>query len=324
MPSQPIARRLGLACAAGVVTALAVVSSALLPDRGDADRPSALQRAAALSERSADAVSRYLDERRRDLELLAGLPDIVHAARVAAAEARRRGLQGRPVAVLERELDASRALSKDPRLAATLAAFRGAYGFTELSFTERDGYSVLGTERTPDFVQSDEDWWQRAFADGFSETRPQMDPSGTVAVELAVRITDPTTRQPMGVIKGTLALALVAAAAPRMPTGLTLEIIDGGQRIIASADSTRLLRQMPESLPPLAPRTAVIEAARVAVTPTHGGRWWVVVRAAPGAGEFIGPSYRALVESAGAAGATVMLLVLVVLAWAERRTSRVG
>src|SRR5712671_3951621 len=98
MPSQTIARRLIVAFAASAVTAFAVVFSATSASRASsADRSSATAvRAMAWSERTADALTRHLDERRRDIELRAGLTDIVHAARLATAEAKRRGLQRRP------------------------------------------------------------------------------------------------------------------------------------------------------------------------------------------------------------------------------------
>jgi hypothetical protein len=317
--------RLGFALAAGAVTALAVLCSDLLAGRATSNdhlRATAA-RASAWSERAADAVTRHLDERRHDIELLAALPDVVHAARVAAAEAKRRGLQGRPVAVLERELDASRALSKDPRLIAMLAAWRDAFGFTELSFSERDGYSVLGTERTPDFVQSDEDWWQRAFADGFAETTPQYDQSGAVCVEIAVRISDPATHMPMGVIKGTLPLKpLSELTMTGAPHGASVEIVDAARRIVVSPDSARLFREAADSVPPLAQRASAREfdgprRGVAAAAPAHSGRWWVVTRLVDDADELGAPW--APYESAALAGGVVVILLIAAFGVAERR-----
>ena len=313
-------RRLAWAFTAGMVTVLAVLASNLLAGRGTSpsDTRAALL-AVAWSGHVATAVTQYLDERRHDLELLAALPDIVHASRAAAADAKRRGLQKRGVAALEREQDAARALSRDPRVAATLASWRETFGFAELSFSERDGYAVLGTERTPDFVQSDEDWWQRAFADGYAETVPQYDPSGAVTIELAVRITDPATRAPMGVVKGTLPLASLAPFT-RMgaPLGTSVEIIDAARRIIVSPDTSRLLREVPESLPPLASQATHREMENpqgitiAAAAPTHGARWWVITRAHAAVPDGPGSS-EALYEDAALAGGVVLVMVWLAL-----------
>ncbi|HEY2825891.1 MAG TPA: hypothetical protein VGI83_10125 [Gemmatimonadales bacterium] len=328
MPSQTLARRVILACVAGAVTSLAVLSFALIVERAALDRlPDAPPARAAIGvQRAADAVTQYLAARRANVELLADLPDIAHAARLATVEAKRRGLVGRPISVLERELDSTRALSRDPRVRGVLTLWRDRLGFSEVSFTERDGYAVLGTERVPDFVQSDEDWWQRAFATGFTETAPQYDPSAGVVVELAARITDPSTHAPTGVIKATLPLAAALDAMVAGETGAKdMEIVDRSRRVIVSRDASRLLRQVPvDSLPPLTSRPSATSLSgpggsqNVAAAPTHDARWWVIARSTVAADDR-GPYWRTAAEDSAASGALALLIVLVLQAWWDRR-----
>src|SRR6266853_343369 len=69
--------------------------------------------------------------------------------------------------------------------------------FAELFFTESHGYSVLASNRTSDFLQSDEEWWRRAVADGVDEGVPRYDSSAAaVSLEYDVAIQAPRRAAP--------------------------------------------------------------------------------------------------------------------------------
>jgi hypothetical protein len=320
MASETFALRARIALVSAAVAALAPFAVAYLADRtlaAELDR-AARTRVADAARHSANVVSRYLVERRRDTETLAALPDIVHATRIAAQVAQRRRLVGRPIARLERDMDSTRALGGDPQLRRFLAATRDAFDFAEVFFTERDGFTVLGTDRTPDFVQSDEEWWQRAFANGFDESAPLIDPSGAVAIELAARIADPSTRAPMGVLRVALRLRhLNELVAAETPTPITVEVVDSERRIVLSPERTRLLRQLPDSVA-LDKESVTVVGDVVAVVAAREGRWWVVARS-PAPGRVVTPR-RPLYWAAGGSAALVFLVVLAALALARPST----
>ena len=108
-------------------------------------------------------------------------------------------------------------LDSTGRLSRLLASYTAARPeFAELFFTDANGFNVASSGPTSDFVQSDEGWWQRAWADGASIGTLDFDESaGVQSVDLAVRIEDPTTGRPLGVLKGVVdARDLYSAASP--------------------------------------------------------------------------------------------------------------
>src|SRR2546428_12806001 len=75
-----------------------------------------------------------------------------------------------------------RMLGGDPDLAAYLRGYVQRSEFAELSFTGSHGYSVLASNRTSDFVQSDKEWWRRAVATGVYEVVARSASSGAAGV----------------------------------------------------------------------------------------------------------------------------------------------
>src|ERR1041385_1343922 len=107
-------------------------------------------------------VTVYLHERRREAEALARSPAIVRAALEASQQATSQRLPQLEIPALERMFNQRRALGGDPELAAYLRDYIRRSEFAELFFTESHGYNVVASNRTSDFVQSDEKWWRRA------------------------------------------------------------------------------------------------------------------------------------------------------------------
>jgi methyl-accepting chemotaxis protein len=74
--------------------------------------------------------------------------------------------------------------------------------FDRLFFTDRYGLTVGYTQRTEDYVQSDEEWWRQAMKTGISLTDAGLDKmTGELALEICVAIPHPKTGQPNGVLK---------------------------------------------------------------------------------------------------------------------------
>ncbi len=72
----------------------------------------------------------------------------------------------------------------------------------EIFFTDKYGYNVDVSNRTSDFVQSDEGWWQLAFKKGFVLSKVKYDESAkATGFTISVAIPHPKTGKHNGVIK---------------------------------------------------------------------------------------------------------------------------
>lgn len=87
--------------------------------------------------------------------------------------------------------------------------------FTEIFFTEKHGFNVAYSNKTSDFLQKGETWWDKAWAEGVFVGDIEYDKSaGIYSVEIAVRITD-KARQPIGVLKAVLDIKSIQKIADR-------------------------------------------------------------------------------------------------------------
>ncbi|MEW6129848.1 MAG: PAS domain S-box protein [Acidobacteriota bacterium] len=74
--------------------------------------------------------------------------------------------------------------------------------FDRMFFTDRYGLTVGMSSMTEDFVQSDEQWWQKAMKNGYYLSDLSLDKvTGTWEIEICVAIPHPKTGQPNGVLK---------------------------------------------------------------------------------------------------------------------------
>src|SRR5436309_786987 len=155
----------------------------------------------------ASLVGMYLRERRREAEALARSPAVVRAALDGSQQAISRRLPQLDTPTLERMFNQRHVLGGDPELAAYFRDYVQRSEFSELFFTESHGYSVLASNRTSDFVQSDEEWWRQAVADGLHEGAPRYDSSAAaVSLEYDVAIRAPRVSAPVGVLKAVFRL----------------------------------------------------------------------------------------------------------------------
>src|SRR5438128_903228 len=212
----------------GAVVALVLVTGfALLSSRSVTRivEQQANERGQDVATHVASVVGLYLRERRREAEALAQSPAVVRAALDGSQQAISQRLLQLDTPTLERMFNQRRALGGDPDLAAYLRDYVQRSEFSELLLTERHGYAVLASNRTADFVQSDEEWWRRAAADGVYEGAPRYDSSAAaVALEYDVAIRAPRVAAPVGVLKAVFAL-------DRLANLLTAADVGGGVRV---------------------------------------------------------------------------------------------
>src|SRR5437899_382254 len=155
---------------AGAAVLLVVVVAWLTSSRvGHVLEQQADVRGRDVATRVAAIVSQYLKERHHEVASLASMPQLVAGVRQAGRDVIARGLDRLPIPTLEARFDASRALGGEPELRDYLRSYTRISDFSELSVTESHGLNVLLSGESPDFVQRDEVWWQRAMRDGSNE-----------------------------------------------------------------------------------------------------------------------------------------------------------
>ncbi|MEK6256251.1 MAG: cache domain-containing protein, partial [Chloroflexota bacterium] len=81
----------------------------------------------------------------------------------------------------------------------------------EIFITDRYGANIASTDRTSDYYQADEGWWQSAWADGNGAvyiSQPEFDEStGVTGVLLALPIFDKESGEVIGIVRSTLVLS---------------------------------------------------------------------------------------------------------------------
>ena len=238
--------------------------------------------------RVAGIVTQYLKERRREVVSLASQPQLIAAVRDASQSAAERGLTRLPIPDLEQMFSGTRQLGGDPGLRDYLRAYTTISDFAEIIVTDRNGFNVLSSSRPSDFVQRDETWWQRAFADGSYEGDARYDSSSnTASLEFDVAIRPPRSQNPIGVVKAVFALERLTAllGTSELAGNAYLEIVDSRRTVLVSKNRALLLQPLPDSAEiPLKPDIATTtvetrgEKELVVTVPANQGEWWVLYR----------------------------------------------
>ena len=208
-------------------------------------------------------------------------PVVTSDARAASQFAREEGLTGLSINLLEERFSDTRTTGIAPSSSAFLAEeLEHNPEFREVFFTDANGFNAGLTAETSDFVQSDEEWWQEAWANGISVSDVEFDESANIlAVDISVRIDDQVTGAPLGVMKAVLSTAFVQSiASARAETGTDYVVaLADGQLIADTATSHEADRIMnPELAPEAAPAglseaLAAVDTGFVAESETVSG-----------------------------------------------------
>ncbi len=280
--------------------------------------------------REAALVTHYLTERRREVVSLASMPQLIGALRQASQDAAARGLDKLDIPSLERMFAASRQMGGDPGLRDYIRAYTTLSDFAEMFVTDSHGFNVLTSERPSDFVQNDEEWWQRAVEDGVYEGDAKFDSSaGAVSLEFDVAVRAPGYTRPVGVLKAVFALDKLAKllGSDALTGGAYVEVVDNDNHLLVSRDPSLLLQPLADK--ERIPLGSDAASARVATTqrgeelvvtvPTNQGEWWVLFRQ-PTATAFA--AARSTQRNVWLGAVLVAALVVGALYWLARRLSR--
>jgi methyl-accepting chemotaxis protein len=280
-------RRIVLSVAAGatvILLAAAIGASRFLERSIWSDSDRSLTQAA---EQAALVIDHVLTDRQRQALLLASLPTVNDAARAGTDRARSLGLDKLSTDDLERRYATTRTLDADERTRRFLSERIGSLDIAEAFLTDVHGFNAVTTERTSDFVQSDEAWWQAAMRDTSIHATADYDESARqVSIAIAAPLREHAGSPAGGVIKLVYNLvpihdALTHAAAL---DAVDVELLDESGRLVASSTAGGApLRPFPGALTlrgAAANAVARFESGaspqRAAVRAVNGGAWRVV------------------------------------------------
>lgn len=276
---------LGVAVAAVVVLgAIAAAGVVVLRKAVAGDEDARILNAADLSRQ---LVERVLDERLRQVDLIASAPSVVEAAQKGGALSRQRGLPQKQIDALEQQFKATRSQQADEAALRYLTDLLPKLDIAEVMVTDEYGYNAVTTSPSSDFVQSDEAWWQTAWKHRSTNASATNDPATRrTVVELAHVVL--SAGVPVGVVKVKFGLSTVdSVLAQGSATGtgapLRVDLVDSAGLILASSAQVTRFKPLPgwrdaiaAEKEPVFTFTADSVDERAATATTNGGVWRVV------------------------------------------------
>jgi len=245
------------------------------------DEDAHIENAASLSKQ---LVERVLAERARQVEMIASAPTVIEAARKGAEVSRSRGLPSKSIDQLEEQFKATRSQQVDDNTRLFLTDLLPKLDIAEMMVTDQYGYNAVTTSPSSDFVQSDEAWWQTAWAKGHTTADASADAATQrTVVELAAAIVDRGTR--VGVVKVKFGLSVVDSVLAQGSAGepaMRVDLVDSAGKVIASSLPAVRLKPLvgfSEIAAHEGPETFVYNADVVrhgASQTTNGSRWRVI------------------------------------------------
>jgi len=124
----------------------------------------------------------------------------------------------------------------------------------EVFLTDIQGLNIAMTNRTSDYLQSDEEWWQKAYAGGGGSmyiSEVKFDESTqTWAIDVGIPIRSTRGQIVIGVLRGTIDISMIFRGLSNVTFGDTGEmtIFDSNGLILYSPNPERLLQQAPDIL----------------------------------------------------------------------------
>lgn len=181
----------------------------------------------------------YLLQVTATAKLIAENPVVVDAARSATGTFPE--INDLPIEEVEARFAQAKLLQPNAALNNYLASVVTTADLGELSFTDKRGLNVAYSNISTDFVQSDEEWWQRAQSDMLYISEPGFDASADAyGLEINHAIQDPASGEFLGVVK---AFASVQSSHfEDIPEVLQLTELTGSQQVqvIDAASGTAL------------------------------------------------------------------------------------
>ncbi|MEM9484948.1 MAG: HAMP domain-containing methyl-accepting chemotaxis protein [Cyanobacteria bacterium P01_F01_bin.116] len=184
---------------------LAIASSLGVVITTRAERANSVQALREESFLTSEAASLFVTDNFKVVESLAISPVVQQQLRKGTQKAEEDELNAKPVEQLEQEFDAVKVLEPNFALNQYMTRVVKVESLGELFFTEQNGFNVIISNSTTDFVQSDEDWWLQAKQFGQYVEPVQFDESAnTTSVSLSLAVNAVDTDDFLGIVKAVL------------------------------------------------------------------------------------------------------------------------
>ncbi len=130
--------------------------------------------------------------------------------------------------------------------------------FGEVFFTNRFGANIAQTNRTSDYQQDDEDWWQRAHSDGLYVGDIHFDDSAEIySVDICLRVDD-EENEFLGVMKAVMNIRELLSVIDRRS-----ERPGTGERLVVLTGDGRIVRDSKDQTAPLADGSAILKGVHL-------------------------------------------------------------
>ena len=127
-------------------------------------------------------------------------------------------------------------------------------GEVQVFVTDQKGLNVAMTGRTTDFLQSDKEWWQTAYANGTGQVYigpvEYNESSRSYTMTLGVPVREPATQKVIGVLHGTLDISDMIKEFAGIQTGGfgSITLIDRNGTVFYSRNPDQLMQPAPENI----------------------------------------------------------------------------
>ena len=149
-----------------------------------------------------EAVTFFIEDSFAVMDLISANPQVIEAIKTGNDIVDEQNLAQQPIESLEEQFAQTKLLKPNASLNSYLRQAVESSRAAEIHFSERNGFNVGYSNETSDFVQSDEDWWKIAKAEGSSIDEAEYDESAdTTVLAISKAIQDPATGEFLGVIK---------------------------------------------------------------------------------------------------------------------------
>ena len=197
---------------------------------------------AALAHNVAGQLDEYLLGRISEATAWAASDVVVASARKAYQRHLDAGFGDLSIEQIEDRFPIAKSLGAFPEADGYLRAqISASSDFAEAFFTDEKGFNVALTNPTSDFVQSDEDWWLRAWRHKIAVGTVEFDESaGVWSLDISIRIDDSADQTPLGVLKSVLSIKRVQQIADRNAgslAGARVVVTTGDGLLIAETSS---------------------------------------------------------------------------------------
>ena len=157
---------------------------------------------------TAELAEQLVEDMQTTTTLLSANPLIINAVKANSQKAEIEELTQKTIDQLEEQFADTKLLQINHSLNYYLSQTAKKSGMAELFFTERYGFNVAFSNPTSDFVQRDEEWWQKGKSEGQWIAEPGFDESAnSFSVDVIQAIHDPNSGAFLGAIKAVFSAA---------------------------------------------------------------------------------------------------------------------